>query len=309
MKTRRLATIDIGSNSVLLLAAQREADGQVTPLAERIEITRLGRGVDRTGQLAEEALADTLAAVAAFAGLARSLGCEGPYATATSAARDAANGHLLVDGAARLGVPVEIIAGQREAQLSYAAVAGDLVRDEEAVAVIDIGGGSTELILGRGTTMTWRHSFDVGSVRLTERHLPDDPPTATQIQALVRSLEEALAMVPPMEGPGRAVGIAGTFTTLATVELAMDEWDASRVHGLELSLARLEALARRLASMPVAERKKLPGMPEKRADVIVAGAFIALAALRALGADRVIIGDRGVRWGYLYEKLATDAPG
>ena len=112
--------------------------------------------------------------------------------------------------------------------------------------------------------------------------------------------------MPALSGPCRAVGIAGTFTTLATVQLAMDEWDASRVHGLELSLEALEALATRLASLTVAERRGLAGMPEKRADVIVAGAFIAVAALRALGADRVTIGDRGVRWGYLFEKLRQE---
>lgn len=303
MKPRRLATIDIGSNSVLLLCAERDANGQVTALDERIEITRLGRGVDRSGRLADEALAETLAAVAVFAETARSLGCEGPYATATSAARDASNGHLLVEGAAKVGVAVEIIAGEREAQLSYAAVAGDLVSGEEAVAVIDIGGGSTELILGRGAEMTWRHSYDVGSVRLTERHLSDDPPTSQQLEALTRSLKEALATVPAMQSPCLAVGIAGTFTTLATVELGLEAWDASQVHGLELSLDQLKALATRLSSMTVAARRKLPGMPEKRADVIVAGAFIAVATLEALGAGRVTIGDRGVRWGYLQEKL------
>lgn len=303
MHARRIATIDIGTNSVLLLAAEENGRGQVTPLAERIEITRLGRGVDRTGMLSNEALSETLKAIEAFAYEARALRCEGPYATATSAARDASNGHLLVEGAAKFGVPVEIIAGEREAELSYRAVAGEFASDNDCIAVVDIGGGSTEIILGRGAEMQWRHSYDVGSVRLTERHLRQDPPTPDELDSLKRAIEAAFASASWPSTPDRVVGIAGTFTTLATVELALDAWDASRVHAHSMPLASLGTLAERLASMPIEARKKLPGLPEKRADVIVAGAFIAHAAADALGARAITVTDRGVRWGYLYEKL------
>lgn len=305
MSAERYATIDIGTNSVLLLAAQRTADGRFEPLAERMEITRLGRGVDQTGVLSDEALADTLEAVGRFADEARALGCREVAATATSAARDAANGHRLIEGAEKLGVPVEIIAGEREARLSFAAVAADFAEPGKQLAVIDIGGGSTEICLGDADGLSFRHSFDVGSVRLTERHVRGDPPMAESISELEAALRRALADVPKAPAGTRVVGIAGTFTTLASVALALDPYDAARVHGFALSLEELDALGRRLASMPLQERRTLPGLHPKRADVIVAGALLAAECVRALGAGRVTIGDRGVRWGYLYERFGA----
>lgn len=301
MAERRIAVIDIGTNSVLFLAAVRRTTGEIEPLAERIEITRLGRGVDRTKTLAEEAMADTLLAVGDFLELAWALECTEVYATATSAARDAANGAEFVGRAQALGVTVEVIDGEREAALAYTAVAREFARENEALAVVDIGGGSTEIILGDGAQMRWRHSFDVGSVRLTERHLSSDPPSANELETLVESVRTTLVGVP--HAPVRVVGIAGTFTTLATVELGLETWDATQVHGRSFSLERLRALSTRLAALPLEERKMLPGLPEKRADVIVAGAYIACGALEALEATQVTVSDRGVRWGLLYEKF------
>ncbi len=299
----RVATIDIGTNSVLLLVGERAPDGRLVALADRMEITRLGRGVDRTGVLSEEALADTLAAVKAFADEAKGLGVAGIYATATSAARDAKNGRELIDRAAALGVPVEIIAGQREAQLSFNAVAADFARHGEHLAAIDIGGGSTEFIVGEGAHISYRHSFDVGSVRLTERHLVGDPPTSSELTKLTDAIARELAPVPKVKPGTRVVGIAGTYTTVAAISLAMHDYDPTRVHGLELTLAELERVATLVASKPHTERLKITGLHPKRADVIVAGARLAAESVRALGADRVTIGDRGVRWGLLAEKL------
>lgn len=301
MPDRRIAVIDIGTNSVLFLAAEQQSGGVIEPLAERLEITRLGRGVDRTKTLSEEAIHETLQAVSDFVALARALHCTEIHATATSAARDASNGPDFVARARTLGVPVEIIDGEREASLSYNAVATEFGKPGEPLAVIDIGGGSTEIILGEGRKLSWRHSFDVGSVRLTERHLRTNPPTSAEIEALENAIARTLDGVP--HAPSRVIGIAGTFTTLTTVELGLDTWDAKQVHGRSLSLERLDALAGQLAGLPLDERKKLPGLPPKRADVIVAGAFIARGALRALGAQQVTVSDRGVRWGLLYEKF------
>ncbi len=299
----RFATIDIGTNSVLLLVAERREDDTFRPVAERMDITRLGRGVDRTGRLAPEALADTVEAIARFATEARSLGAREVVATATSAARDAKNGHELIERAAAVGVPVEIIAGEREAGLSWRAVAQDFSRAGEKLAVIDIGGGSTELIVGAGASFSFRHSFDVGSVRLTERHVRGDPPTAESIAEVQRALGEALATVPRVDGGTRAVGVAGTFTTICAIADRVEPYDATRVHGRVMQLPEVGAVGKRLAAMPLAERRELPGLDPKRADVIVAGSFLAHAIVRALGLDRVTIGDRGVRWGYLYERF------
>ncbi len=297
----RFATIDIGTNSTLLLVAERGADGRLVPVVERIEITRLGRGVDRTRRLAPEALSETLAAIGSFAREARALGCGEVWATATSAARDAENGQELVDGARRLGVQVEIIGGEREAQLSWMAVASEFLRPGDGLAVIDIGGGSTEFIVGTGDTFAMRHSFDVGSVRLTERLVRGEPPGPASIAAVRETLRTTFAAVPSAAGH-RVVGIAGTFTTLRTVSLGMAVYDVTRVHGAVMSLDEIDAIATRLAAMTLDERRRLPGLDPKRADVIVAGALVAAESVRALGAREVTIGDRGVRWGYLYDR-------
>ena len=299
----RHATIDIGTNSVLLLVAERGADGLFHPVVERMEITRLGRGVDRTGLLAPEALDETLAAVRAFALEARSLGCEEVVATATSAARDAKNGSLLVERAQEVGVPVEIIGGDREAQLSWSAVAGEWSARGEKLAVIDIGGGSTEFIVGQGERFSFRHSFDVGSVRLTERHLRGDPPTAESVVELRAAIDVALAPVPKVGAAVRVVGIAGTYTTACAILHAVEPYDVARVHGRRIPVAELDVLGNRLSAMALADRRMMPGLTPKRADVIVAGVLLAAACVRALGASEVTIGDRGVRWGYLYDRF------
>jgi exopolyphosphatase/guanosine-5'-triphosphate,3'-diphosphate pyrophosphatase len=301
----RFATIDIGTNSVLLLVAERDETGSFVSVVERMEITRLGQGVDRTRRLSEEALETTLAAVAQFAGLAHALGAEKVLATATSAARDAQNGHLLVEGAAALGVPVEIIAGEREARLSWRAVEGEFSPRGEPLAVVDIGGGSTEVIVGAGADYAFRHSFDVGSVRLTERHVAGDPPTPEALEALERAVYETFARVPKVAPGTRVVGVAGTYTTLCAVADGVEPYEASRIHGRVMSLDELAAVAWRLGTMSLEARHRLPGLPAKRADVIVAGAAIAVGAVRALGASHVTIGDRGVRWGYLYDRFGA----
>jgi exopolyphosphatase/guanosine-5'-triphosphate,3'-diphosphate pyrophosphatase len=301
----RFATVDIGTNSVLLLVAERDSNGLFHPIAERMEITRLGRGVDRTGALSEEALADTLSALRAFADEARALGATSIAATATSAARDATNGQELIRRAAALGVPVEIIGGEREAQLSYAAVAFDFAPGDERIAVIDIGGGSTEFIVGQGPQVSFRRSINVGSVRLTERYVEGDPPTAESIARVDAALGEALTIVPRVDAGVRVVGIAGTFTTMAAIARGVEPYDPERIHGLELSVAELDRVGEQLARLPLSQRQHLPGLSPKRADVIVAGARLAARSVRALGVDRVTIGDRGVRWGYLYDQFGV----
>ena len=302
---QRFATIDIGTNSTLLLVAERGPDGRLVPVVERIEITRLGRGVDRTRRLSPEALSETLSAIGSFAREARERGCSEVWATATSAARDSENGHELVEGARALGVTVEIISGEREAQLSWMAVASEFLRPGGGLAVIDIGGGSTEFIVGTGDTFSMRHSFDVGSVRMTERLVRGDPPEASSLVAVRATLRSTFASVPKASPTDRLVGIAGTFTTLRTISLGMTTYDVTRVHGAVMALEEIESIATRLGAMTLEERKQLPGLEPKRADVIVAGALVAAESVRALGASEVVIGDRGVRWGYLYAKAKS----
>lgn len=300
----RYATIDVGTNSVLLLVAERSAPRRFTPVVERAEITRLGRGVDATRRLSDEGLADTLAVVERYAAEARALGAEGLVISATSAARDASNGAQFLDAVeARSGVRPTILSGDEEARLSYESARADFGVDGAALVVIDIGGGSTEFIFGQGAQVTFRRSFDVGAVRLTERHVRGDPPSAESLRALRAALQDTFAALPTPPRPFRFVGVAGTVTTVCAIARAVEPYDAAKVHGAVLSRADVSTTCDRVSGLPLAQRKALPGLQPKRADVVVAGAVILDEALRALGADEVVVSDRGLRWGLLVDRF------
>ena len=304
----RYATIDVGTNSVLLLVADRQPDGRFHAVRERAEITRLGRGVDKSRRLSPEGLEATLQVLGDFATEARALGAEAIAVTATSAARDAENGpEFLAAARERAGVTVEIIAGEMEAQYSFASAHADFGREEHTpLVVVDIGGGSTEFIYGDAQgQVTFRHSFDVGAVRMTERYVRADPPDAEDRARLEAHLRETFAALPPCPPGARLVGIAGTVTTLFTLRHAIDPYDAERVQGGTLTRAELESLVDTLCRLPLAERQKLPGLQPKRADVIPAGALILLAGLRALGLERCRVSDRGLRWGLLASRFGA----
>lgn len=305
----RVAAIDIGTNTVLLLVAERGPDGQLVAVEERATITRLGQGVDKTRRLAPEAIARTNAALDAYAAIIAETGAKRVDVVGTSAMRDAGGGEeVRAHVKAKLGVEARTISGDEEAKLTFAGALSGIahIADGAKVRVFDIGGGSTEVVHGvRGQgTFEYAHSYDVGSVRLTERHVVQDPPLDAEIEALRAAAKAAFADVPKYESDVPPVGIAGTMTTLAAISLGMDAYDGARVHGMTLAVRELERVSNILASMPVAERSKLPGLEPKRADVIVAGSHIALAYLQHVGASEVIISDRGVRWG-LAEQLAA----
>jgi exopolyphosphatase/guanosine-5'-triphosphate,3'-diphosphate pyrophosphatase len=298
----RFATLDIGTNTVLLLVAEPK-DGRFVPVAERMEITRLGRGVDKSGRLAPEAMDDTVGAVVRFAAEARSLGAEQIACVATSASRDAANGpEFLARLKAEAGVVAEIISGDLEAELSYAIAARELGA-ERPLIVLDIGGGSSEFVFGQGGHVTFKHSFDVGSVRLTERHLRRDPPTADERAEISRALDALFARLPPAPAGFQLVGIAGTVTTVCAVARGVDPYDANLVHLARLSRAEVDAELDRYFRLDLAGRRALKGMHPKRADVIAAGTMILERAMAKLGASEVIVSDRGIRWGLLYHRF------
>jgi len=302
----RFATIDVGTNTVLLLVAERRGD-LFSPVCERAEITRLGRGVDREGRLDPQAVEETVAVLARFAAEARALGAAAIACVATSAARDAGNGQEFFEAAQRAaGVRPEVISGDLEARLVFESAFRDFGAGSAELAVLDVGGGSTEIGLGSGPTPRVHQSLQIGAVRLTERVAPPDPPGESGLAALRARAAEALSPARTMahgEALGRLVGVAGTVTTLAAVEQALEVYDGAAVHGRELSLAALERLYRALGALTTPERARLPGMEPKRADVIVAGCAIVLEALRLLGFDRLTVSDRGVRWGLLYHRF------
>lgn len=297
----RYAVIDVGTNTVLLLVAEETASG-FSPVVERGAITRLGQGVDASRRLAPEAMDRTLEAVGRLAAEAQALGAKGLVVSATSAARDAQNGaEFLAATKERAGVEVEILSGDEEARLCYLAVATDFGREagERELVAIDIGGGSTEFIFGSGTTVRFRTSLNIGSVRLTERCIHADPPTPDDLARLETELDSALASVPTAGANALVVGVAGTVTTLYAVANGVAPYDGARVHGGWLSREALAHTRARLAAVPLAARRDIPGLQPERADVIVAGAVLLERALDRLGAAGVRVSDRGLRWGLL----------
>ena len=310
----RVAAIDIGTNTVLLLVAEKR-DGLLVAVEEHATITRLGQGVDKTRQLAPEAVERTQACLDRYAEITARLGVTKTDVVGTSAMRDAGGGEAVRTFVkTRFGVEARTISGDEEARLTFAgAVSGLSLPGSDPsgstggrVVVFDIGGGSTEVVDGDRTTraISFAHSYDVGSVRLTERHVRSDPPSDAERVAVARAATEAFASVPSSVRGAPVVGIAGTVTTLAAVSLGMKTYDAARVHGHTLSITELERVVAMLARVPLEERRAIPGLEPKRADVIVAGGLVALAFLHHVRAPSLVVSDRGVRWG-LAEQLAN----
>ena len=287
------AVIDIGSNSVLLLVGRRVADGGVDVVCDEARITRLSQGAAATGKLDPDAIARTVAVLAEYRGIAERHGAE-VEAVATEGLRVAEDPDAFLDRAREvLGRDVRMISGDEEARLSYLSVA----REQPAgpLRVVDIGGASTELVVGRGETIESMRSHRIGSVRLTEKLVEDDPPTADSIAAIDQAAREALAAQPVTPHP-ELHGLAGTVTTAAALLLGLETYDRDRVDGLRSSVAEVEALRDRLAEVPLAQRIREPVLPAGRADVIVSGLTILLAVLHHCGAQTLVTRDRGLRY-------------
>jgi exopolyphosphatase / guanosine-5'-triphosphate,3'-diphosphate pyrophosphatase len=309
-RAAKVAAIDIGTNSVLLTIAARGAHGPEA-LVDRCTITRLGEGVDRTRQLAPAAVERNLECLRAYAAELAAHGAPPFDVVGTSALRDAQGAQAFLDEAQRiLGARPRVIAGDEEAALSFQGALSGL-DVSGPLLVFDVGGGSTELILGgeERSAPESRVSLDIGSVRLFERHVRSDPPAAAEVSAIEDDVERALAgaseLLARADGSITLVGVAGTVTTLKSIELGLDPYDPARVHGADLTLSAVEDLCAKLRSLPLAARKLLPGLQPKRADVIVVGAIIVRAVLRRAGASRLVVSDRGVRYGLLERLLAV----
>ena len=279
----RVGAIDCGTNSIRLLVADVDPDsGSLTDLLRRMEIVRLGHGVDRTGVIAPEAMVRTLAQAREYASQCSALGVERVRFVATSASRDASNAHEFVAGVreafAAFGIAPEVITGHEEASLSFRGATGDLQAGGIAgpYLVVDIGGGSTEFV--RGTDDVEQSlSVDVGCVRMTERHLRSDPPTAGEIAAATADIEAAMdrvANVVDFQGILALVGLAGSVTTITAHALRLPGYDAERIHLARLPIADIAAACNELLSMTRAQRAALPFMHEGRVDVIGAGALV-----------------------------------
>ncbi|MGZ3474591.1 MAG: Ppx/GppA phosphatase family protein [Polyangiales bacterium] len=304
----RVASIDIGTNTVLMLVAELR-DGDVVAVEEHAEITRLGLGVDRTKRLDDEAMARTLEVLARYADRARELGVQKRAAVATSATRDSSNGAEFREKAEKLlGGTVSVASGDREAKLTFRGALGGLGFERGArVGVIDVGGGSTELVVGAVLgDIAWAHSYDVGSVRLTERHVHEDPPAASSLGAVRADARATFASPkPPSQSLDAVVAIAGTATTYAAIDLGLVDYAAAPPHGHRMKRERLESWIEKLAAMSLETRRRTAGLESKRADVIVAGGIVLSEAAATLSAEELVVSDRGVRWGLAAELLES----
>jgi exopolyphosphatase/guanosine-5'-triphosphate,3'-diphosphate pyrophosphatase len=300
---RRVAAIDIGTNTVLLLVAEETGTAEtkrLRPVLERATITRLGQGVDASGALAADAVERTRVCLEAYAAEISAAGADRVAIVGTSAMRDARGGaELRASIAAMFGVEARVLSGDEEAHLTFAGAVGGLALPaEDEVAVFDVGGGSTEVVIGRAggaEAPRFAHSFDIGSVRLTERH----GERIAEIEAAVRTQLADLPELPPAHAP---IGVAGTMTTLAAVSLGLTPYDGARVHGHVMPAVEVQRVVRELAEMDIEARRRVPGMEPARADVIVAGGIIVQTLLALWRSDLVVVSDRGVRWG-LAEQL------
>ena len=283
----RVAAVDCGTNTIKLLVADLDpATGEEVEHVRETRMVRLGQDVDRTGRLADEALDRVFSAVEEYAAIVAAHDVDAVRFCATSAARDASNAHEFAAGVAeRLGVTPEVLSGAEEAQLSYAGATRGLGPATPPVLVIDIGGGSTELVLGDGHgDVHAAHSLDIGSVRMTERHLHGDPPTEDEVAAAAAEIEQALDMLPSygvdLAVARTAVAVSGTGLTVAAAVLDLPGLDREAVDRAVVPVASVHDVTVRLLAMSVAERRALPYMQPGRADVIGAGALILDRVLR-----------------------------
>ncbi|HEV7193421.1 MAG TPA: Ppx/GppA phosphatase family protein [Jatrophihabitantaceae bacterium] len=292
----RVAGIDCGTNSIRLLIADARADGTLIDVVREMQIVRLGQDVDRTGRLAPEAIERTRVALAGYAAAIARHDAQRVRMTATSATRDAVNRDDFVQMVvATLGVAPEVITGADEAALSFRGAVAGLPRLQTPVLVADIGGGSTEVVLGNGALRA--HSMNVGCVRMTERHLHGDPPTADQIGAAVRDVRAAIVQAAadvPIRSAATFVGVAGTVTTLAAIALGLDSYDADAIHGSTMTAEQVADVTQQLLAMTRDERAALPVMHPGRVDVIGAGALVLRTLMEQVGAAEVVVSEHDI---------------
>jgi len=301
----RFAAVDIGSNTLLLLVVE-EAGGRLRARRDLCRFGRLGQGLDKSGRLAPEAIERSLAIAREYrAVLDEEAPIEGLVALATQAVREAANGREFVGPAEEiLGVPIQVVSGEREAELVFRSVVEafpELAAGE--VVVVDVGGASTEFIVGRAGQVQSKTSVPIGAVRLSERHLKSDPASADEARALIADIDRELAALALPRGAA-LIATAGTATTLASVAQNLRVYQADKVQGYRIVRAEVERQLARYLELTVAEKRHMPGLEPQRADVIAGGAAIYARVASVMDAPEIITSDRGIRWGAVHELAA-----
>jgi exopolyphosphatase/guanosine-5'-triphosphate,3'-diphosphate pyrophosphatase len=297
----------MGTNSTRLLVGDVE-DGEVKELERRSTVTRLGRGVDTSRQLATEAIEDVVSAVGEYIKLYEPLEPDVVLALATSAVRDAENsGAFIAELRERFALNARILTGEEEARLTYVgAVAGRAPSD--GTLVIDIGGGSTEIVVGSGREMAFHTSLQLGTVRHTERHIRNDPPTAPELEALAEDIRKQLfaeLAAADFFEIHTGIAVAGTPTSLAAIDQELDPYDPERVHGYVLSLDAIQHMYSMLSGKSLEERLKVPGLHPGRAPTIVAGVVILIQAMRAFGLQEIEVSEHDILYGAALEAAGS----
>ncbi len=301
--SERVASIDIGTNTILLLNAEVDK-GRLKPLFEMETIVRLGEGLQKNGSLSPEAMKRGLQTLEQYLEKCHKMRVEKIYAVGTSALREAKNSKIFLKLAEeKLGLSIEVISGEEEAQLSFLAVAKDLKELNQSMMVVDVGGGSTEFISGKRDRITRWVSLPLGSVRFTEKFLVSDPVQEKEWEKMEREIRKLLVNIPHPKKSLSMVAVGGTATTLASVEQGLEGFTPEKIHHFVL---KKEALRNQLflyRSKTIEERKKMPGLFPARADVILAGGAILYLTMEELRCPSILISCHGVRYGLLYKKL------
>jgi len=296
--TVRVAAIDCGTNSIRLLIADVDPEsGNVLDIDRRMEIVRLGQGMDSTGEFAVDALERTFAACDSYADVIASNNVDRVRFVATSASRDARNRDTFIAGVkSRLGVEPDVISGDEEARLSFAGATNGLVGAAAPYLVVDIGGGSTEFVLGVTSPQAAR-SVNIGCVRMTERHFRNDPPSQSEIDSAIADIDAAIELAGetvPLSGAKTLVGLAGSVTTVAAIALDLTEYDPERIHGARLSADTIDAVSDRLLGMSREHRSEIQVMHPGRVDVINAGVLVLRRILHLTGLPEVLVSEHDI---------------
>jgi exopolyphosphatase / guanosine-5'-triphosphate,3'-diphosphate pyrophosphatase len=295
----RVAVVDIGTNSTRLLIADVEGNG-VYEVERRTAVTNMGRGVDHTGTICSDAVENVCGVIADYKARYEEMGTERVMAIATSAVRDAVNGEAFIaELRERFELDARMLTGEEEARLTYLGATAHRPTANPTL-VFDIGGGSTELILGTGREVGFHTSLQAGTIRHSERHLTSDPPDPHELEDLaadIRNLIDRAIAAQSDDRPSRAIAVAGTPTSLAAIDQGLEPYDPGRVHGYRLGMRRIQRMLSRLSSLPLAERLRVPGLHPGRAPTIVAGTVILVQVMRAFGLQEVEVSELDILHG------------
>ena len=301
----RYAVIDVGTNSVKFNISERRPDGTWQTLVDHAEITRLGEGLEKTGEISSEAMTRTVSAIAAMASEARDAGVSAIAAVGTMGMRMARNSQQFIDSVEqRCGVRIEIIPGEEEGRLAYLAVKAGLGLAEGSLAIFDTGGGSTQFTFGHGSVVEERFSLNVGAVRFTEKYGLAGVISQERLHAAIDAIASELARIDARPAPDTLVGMGGAITNIAAVKHQLAKYDPDVIQGSVIERTEVERQIELYCSRSLEERRAIVGLQPKRADVILAGACIVKVVMDKLGKDRLSVSDRGLRHGLLIDRFA-----